>query len=128
MYNDLFDFRPSNKEMAALILVVLIVLVVCFGAGYLLGVERTQDLYDHGSGAAGVGQQIGEAGAAVGDAAAGVSAAAGTADKIGAGLADAKGTAQYIHSTAQTSAELIGECQSIIRSIRARGQKGTTAY
>ena len=122
MYDDFFDIRPNNKEMAALILVVLIILVVTFSAGYLLGVERTQDVHDNGGGAAGAGQQIEQAGADIQHAADGIKEAAGTADKIGAGIESAKESAQYIHSTADTSAELVSECQSIIAGIRARGQ------
>ena len=128
MYNDLFDFRPNNKEMAALILVVLIILVVTFSAGYLLGVERTQDVYGNGSGAAGVGKQIGQAGADIQHAEAGISQAAGTADKIGSGIADAKESAGYIHSTAADSAGIVSECQSILEGIRRRGAQDQAAH
>ena len=127
MYDDLFDFRPNNKEMAALILIVFIILVAVFSAGYMLGISSAgPDVHDNGGGAAGAGQQIEQAGADIGHAAEGIKEAAGTADKIGAGITDAKGTAQYIHSTANTSAELVAECQSIIDGIRARGQAAKT--
>jgi hypothetical protein len=122
MWDDFFELRPTNKEMAALILGVFIILVVVFSAGYLLGVERTKDVYSNGSGAAGIGQQIEQAGADIGSAKEGIEAAAGHADKVGSGIETAKESAQYIHSTADTSAELIAECQSIIEGIRARGQ------
>ena len=126
MYYDFSDIGPNNKEMAALILGVLIFLVVVFGLGYLLGFERTKDIYSNGSGAAGVGEQIEQAGTDIQHAADGIKEAAGTADKIGAGIESAKESAQYIHSTADTSAELIAECQSIIAGIRARGQAAKT--
>ena len=122
MYNDFFDIRLKNKEVAALILVVLIFVVVIFGLGYMLGVARTKDVYSNGSGAAGVGEQIEQAGTDIQHAADGIKEAAGTADKIGSGIKDAKDTAGYIQSTADTSAELISECQSIIAGIRARGK------
>ena len=122
MWDDIFDIRPTNKEMAALILGVFVFLVAAFSAGYMLGVERTKDVYSNGSGAAGVGQQIEQAGADIGSAKTGIEAAAGHADKIGSGIETAKESAQYIHSTADTSAELVAECQSIIEGIRARGK------
>ena len=122
MYNDLFDFRPSNKEMAALILVVLIVLVVCFGAGYLLGVERTQDLYDNGGGAGQVGGQLEQAEVnqhAITD---GISHAEGTGQSIaGAGHAIAE-SAGHIAGGVTEAAGLIDECQQIIGRVRNRGQ------
>jgi methyl-accepting chemotaxis protein len=122
MWDDFFELRPTNKEMAALILGVFVFLVAAFGLGYLLGVERTKDVYSDGSGTAGVGEQIEQAGTDIQHAADGIKEAAGTADKIGAGIESAKESAQYIHSTADTSAELVAECQSIIAGIRARGQ------
>jgi methyl-accepting chemotaxis protein len=127
MWDDIFDIRPTNKEMAALILSMFVFLVAAFSLGYMLGVERTREnLHDNGNGAAGVGEQIGQAGTDIQHAADGIKEAAGTADKIGAGIETAKESAQYIHSTADTSAELISECQSIIAGIRARGQAAKT--
>jgi hypothetical protein len=122
MYYDFSDIGPNNKEMAALIIGVLIFMVATFGLGYMLGVERTKDVYSNGSGAAGVGEQIEQAGTDIQHAADGIKEAAGTADKIGSGIKDAKDTAGYIQSTVDTSAELVSECQSIIAGIRARGQ------
>ena len=122
MYNDLFDIGPDNKEMAALILIVFIILVAVFSAGYMLGISSAgPDVHDNGGGAAGAGQQIQQAGADIGHAADGIQEAERTADKIGSGIADAKGTAQYIHSTAADSAGIVSECQSIIARVRARG-------
>lgn len=125
---DFSDIGPNNKEMAALIIGVLIILVVVFSAGYMLGVERTKDIYSNGSGTAGVGEQIEQAGTDIQHAADGIKEAAGTADKIGAGIESAKESAKYIHSTANTSGELISECQSIIEGTRARGQAAAIKY
>lgn len=128
MYNDLFDIRLTNKEILTCILVVLIVLVGAFGCGYLLGVERTKDLHDNGSGAAGAGQQIEQAGADIQHAADGISQAAGTAGAVSGTIKDAAGTAQYIHSTAADSAGLVAECQSIIERVRARGAQDQASH
>ena len=129
MYNDLFDIGPDNKEMAALILIVFALLVAVFGCGYMLGISSAgPDVHDHGSGAAGAGQQIEQAGADIQHAADGIKEAERTADQIGTGLAGAKKSAQYIQSTANTSAELISECQSIIARVRARGAQDPAAH
>ena len=128
MYDDFFDIRLTNKEILTVVLVVLIVLVGAFGSGYLLGVERAKDVHDNGSGAAGAGQQIEQAGTDIQHAADGIRQAAGTADKIGTGLAGAKESAQYIHSTAKTSAELVSECQSILEGIRSRGAQDAPTH
>ena len=118
---DIPRLRPTNKETAVAILIVTVLLVVIFCAGYLLGVERTKDIYSNGSGAAGVGEQIEQAGTDIQHAADGIKEAQGTADKIGSGIEDAKDTAGYIQSTTETSVELVAECQSIIDGIQARG-------
>ena len=53
---ELFDIRPTNKEVAFGVLGVLVFLVVAFSLGYMLGVERTrEDVHNNGSTAAGVG-------------------------------------------------------------------------
>ena len=127
MYNDLFDIGPDNKEMAIAILIVFAVLVAVFSAGYMLGISSAgPDVHDNGGGTAGAGQQIEQAGADIQHAADGIREAERAADKIGAGIKNAKESAQYIQSTANTSAELISECQSIIGRVRARGAQDAT--
>ena len=128
MWDELFDLRPTNKEMAALILGVFVFLVAAFGLGYLLGVERTKDVHDNGGGAAGAGQQIQQAGADIQHAADGIHEAEKSADKIGAGITNAKESAQYIHSTAADSAGIVAECQSILEGIRRRGAQDQSAH
>ena len=123
---DLSELEITGKDVAVSVLIAVVFLVVAFGLGYLLGCERTKDIYSNGSGAAGVGEQIEQAGTDIQHAADGIKEAAGTADKIGSGIKDAKDTAGYIQSTADTSAELVSECQSIIAGIRARGQAAKT--
>ena len=129
MYNDLFDIGPDNKEMAIAILIVFALLVAVFGCGYMLGISSAgPDVHDNGSGAAGDGQQIEQAGADIQHAAEGISQAAGTADQIGSTIKDAKDTAGYIHSTAADSAGIVAECQSILEGIRRRGATDQAAH
>ena len=126
---DVSELRPNGKEIAIAIIVVTVLLVVIFCAGYMLGLRNAgnagKDVLDNGNGTAALGSQLTETETAVNNAKNGIEAAAGTADHIGAGIADAKESAGYIQHTADTSAEIIADCQSIIDAIRARGQAGT---
>jgi hypothetical protein len=119
---DLSELEITGKDVAVSVLIAVVFLVVAFGLGYLLGCERTKDIYSNGSGAEPIGKELEQVGTNISDAKAGIEAAAGHADKVSSGIESAKESAQYIHSTADTSAELIAECQSIIEGIRARGQ------
>lgn len=122
---DVSGLRPQNKETAVAILIAVAVLVAVFCAGYMLGLRNAgKDVPDNGNGTAAVGSQLTETETAVNNAKNGIEEAAGTADHIGAGIADAKESAGYIQHTADTSAEIIAECQSIIDAVRARGQAG----
>ena len=122
MYNDLFDLRPTNKEVAFGILAVFALLLLAGVGGYLLGVERTQDLYDNGGGAGQVGGQLEQAEVnqhAITD---GISHAEGTGQSIaGAGHAIAE-SAGHIAGGVTEAAGLIDECQQILGRIRNRGQ------
>ena len=126
---DVSELRPNGKEIAIAIIVVTVLLVVIFCAGYMLGLRNAgnagKDVPDNGNGTAAVGSQLAETETAVNNAKNGIEAASGTADHIGAGIADAKESAGYIQHTADTSAEIIADCKSIIDAIRARGQAGT---
>lgn len=129
---DIPRLRPTNKETAVAILIVTVMLVVIFCTGYMLGLRNAgntgKDVLDNGNGTAALGSQLTETETAVNNAKNGIEAAAGTADHIGAGIADAKESAGYIQHTADTSAEIIADCQSIIDAIRARGQAGKVTH
>lgn len=131
---DIPRLRPTNKETAVAILIVFVLLVVAGGIGYMLGLRNAgtgtggENIHDNGNGTAAVGSQLTETETAVNNAKNGIEAAAGTADHIGAGIADAKESAGYIQHTADTSAEIIADCQSIIDAVRARGQAGKATH
>ena len=125
----MYDFSEldiSRKEMAVLVLVVFIFMVVVFSTGYCVGLWHGNKISDNGTGIESVGKELEQAGANISDAKAGIEAAAGHADKVSSGIESAKESAEYIHSTANTSGELISECKSIIAGIRARGQAAKT--
>ena len=119
---DIQFLKPTGKEMAVGILIVLAVLVGTFCAGYCLGIRN---VHDNGSGTEPISTELGDVGTAISNAGEGIQAAQGTADAISGTIADAQNTADYISGTAKDSTELISECQSIIERIRSRGTAQT---
>ena len=117
---DIPFFRPPDKNTAAVIIGAVVLLVVVFSAGYMLGLRNVSD---HGGGADTVGNQLAETGTAIQHAKDGIDQAAGTAGAVAETVADAQGTAEYLSGTVNDSAELIADCQRIIRQVRARGKK-----
>lgn len=117
---DISGFRPNNEKTATLILIVFACMVAAGFTGYLLGLRHVSD---HGGGADAVGNQLAETGTDIQHAKDRIDQAAGTADKVGAGIGAAKESAGYLQHTADTSAELIADCQQIVARVRARGKK-----
>ena len=121
---ELFDIRPTNKEVAFGVLGVLVFLVVAFSLGYMLGVERTrEDVHNNGSTAAGVGNAIESAGLGISTAKSRIDNAAAAADRVEARISDAQGRVEYLKTTADDGRRLIAECQSILREVRAGGKE-----
>ena len=119
----MYDVRrlfSEGKTDHVVAVVALVVFVVGFVSGYMFGLRHVSD---HGSGADTVGNQLEQAGTNIQNAKDGIDQAAGTADQIGAGIGAVKESAGYLQHTADTSAELIADCQRIIRQVRARGKK-----
>lgn len=124
MWN-VYEYRPNDEKVAAMLLVAVVCLVGAFSIGYCIGVRN---VHDNGSGTQPITNELGQAGTAIENAGAGIEAAAGTADQIGSTIKDAKDTAGYIHSTAADSAGIISECQSILKGIRSRGKTDQAAH
>ena len=122
---NVYEYRPGDEKVAALLLIIVVCMVVAGTIGYMLGLRN---VHDDGSGNAGAGQQIEQAGTNIQHAADGIKEAAGTADQIGSTIKDAKDTAGYIHGTAADSATIISECQSILKTIRSRGKTDQAAH
>ena len=119
----MYDVRrlfSEGKTDHVVAVVALVVFVVGFVSGYMLGLRNVSD---HGGGADTVGNQLAETGTAIQHAKDGIDQAAGTADKVGAGIGAAKESAGYLQHTADTSAELIADCQRIIETVRRRGKE-----
>ena len=121
---DVSGLRPNNEKTAALILISVIVLVVFFCAGYLLGLRNAgKDIPDNGNAAQHVRDEIKSAGSNIGAAKSGIDNAAAAADRIEERIADAQERADYLKGTADEGRRIIAECQSILREVRARGKK-----
>ena len=126
---DVQDLRPTNKEMAVLVLVVLIFMVVVFGSGYMLGLRNAdtgtggENLHDNGDPAAGIRNEITNAGSGVSAAVSGIDNASAAADRVEARISDAQERAEYVKGTADEGRRIIAECQSILREVRSRGKE-----
>ena len=126
MHDDLFNLRPTNKEVAFSNLGVLIFLVVAFSLGYMLGVTHTREnVHDNGDSAAGVRTEIDAAGSGISTAKSRIDNAAAAAGRIEERIDNAAERAEYVKTTAAEGQRIIAECQSIIDAVRARGQAGT---
>ena len=121
---DVQDLRPTNKEMAVLVLVVLVFMVVVFGSGYMLGLHNAgKDVPDNGDPAAGVRNEIDAAGSGISTAKSRIDNAAAAADRVEARISDAQERAEYLKGTADEGRRIIAECQSILREVRSRGKE-----
>ena len=121
---DVQDLRPTNKEMAVLVLVVLVFMVVVFGSGYMLGLHNAgKDVPDNGDPAAGVRNEIDAAGSSVSTAKSRIDNAAAAADRVEARISDAQGRVEYLKTTADDGRRIIAECKSIIDAVRAGGKE-----
>lgn len=119
---DISELEIKGKDIALAVLICVVILVVCFCAGYLLGWERAEDVYCNGSGTESVGQQLNEVGTNISNATAGIGQAENHAGNVEAGIGNAQESTEYLQGTVSTSAELIGQSKSIIDAIRRRGK------
>ena len=121
---DVQDLRPTNKEMAVLVLVVFVFMVVVFGTGYMLGLHNAgKDIPDNGDPAAGVRTEIDAAGSGISTAKSRIDNAAAAADRVEARISDAQERAEYLKGTADEGRRIIAECQSILRAVRSGGKE-----
>ena len=118
--NELFDLRPTNKEVAFGIVFVFVFLVVSFCIGYLLGIERAK-VPDNGSGTQPISNELGQAGTNIQHAKDGIESAQSTASDIAISI-------DYLQGTAHTSGEIIAECKRIVKEVRSRGKTDTAPH
>ena len=118
--NELFDLRPTNKEVAFGIIFVFVFLVASFCIGYLLGVERSK-VPDNGNGTQPISTELGQAGSNISNAKDGIESAQHTTSDIAI-------TVDYLKGTAHTSGEIIAECKRIVETVRSRGEADKTPH
>lgn len=122
--HDVSGFRPQNEKTAALILISVIVLVVIFSAGYLLGLRNAgAGVHDNGNGIDDIREQYQHIEVKQQQITNGLESAVGRSDA-------AAETAGRIEERAGAAAQsvtdagiLLDECQQIIGRVRNRGKK-----
>ena len=121
---DVQEYRPGDEKTAIALLVIVVLMVAFFCAGYLFGIRN---VHDNGNGVEPISNELGQVGADIGNATAGIGQAENHAGNIEAGIGNAQESAEYLQGTVSTSAELINQCQQIIARIRQRGKTNTPA-
>ena len=131
-YDDFFNLKATNKEMAYGILFVVIILVLCFSAGYLLGVERaggnsheTGGIQDNGTGINDAREQFGTVTECQHEITAGISESKEAAARIEGGIQQINSSAEQSAAAVSESGNLISDCQQIIGTVRNRGKTYT---
>ena len=126
---DVSELRPTNKEIAVGILIVTLVLVVVFSAGYLLGLTNAgTGVSDNGDAAQHVRTELESAGSDISAAGSGIDNAAAAAGRVEKRISDAQERVSYIQGTTAESKRIVEECQSILREVRSRGETDTAPH
>lgn len=86
---------------------------------------RSCGVHDNGNGADAVRNQLDTAGSNQQSITAGIENAAGTAGRSEAAINNADAAAERIESGQREAAAIIADCQSIVRTVRARGKSKT---
>ena len=124
---DISELEIKGKDMAIAVLIVVVFLVAVFLAGYCIGVERTEDLYNNGAGTGDAGKQLGEAVSNQQQITDGIKDAEHTSTGIAETSAAIAESAVHIEAGIGEAAGLIDSSQQILGRIRNRGQAGTPA-
>ena len=125
---DIHNFRPTNKEILTVVLIVLAFLVGAFGCGYLLGVERTKDIHDNGNGIDAVREQYQHIEVNQRQITDGLESAVQRSDSIEERSNRIEERAVRSETAVNDAGKLIDECQQIIGRVRNRGKTGTTSH
>lgn len=116
MWN-VYEYRPNDEKVAAILLVVVVCLVVTFSFGYMLGIRN---VHDNGAGTEPIGQQFEQVGTNISNAKEGIDSAQNH-------IATGTESVDYLQGTVSTSAELVADCKRILAEIRSRGKTDKAA-
>lgn len=122
MYEDLFDIRPTKKEISMAIIVVVVILALCFSAGYLLGVKRAGDVSNHGDGTDNIREQLGTTAVNQRELTEGIAGAESGVARIEGRVQQVSASAERVEAGVTEAGRLINECQQIIGTVRNRGK------
>ena len=125
---DVSELRPNGKEIAVAILIVVILLVVIFCTGYMLGLRNAgTDVSDNGKRIEDVRNELSTATERQREITSGLESTVqrSVAAEERAGRIEER--AVRSESVVRDAGVLIDECQQIIGRVRNRGQKGTTS-
>ena len=125
---DFSDLKPTTKEMAVLIIGVVLFLVVVFSAGYYVGLRNAGSVPNNGTGIDDIREQYQhievnqqQITSGLNSAVAGSHAAAETAGRI-------EERAGSVAESVADAGVLIDECQQLIGTIRNRGKAGKAPH
>ena len=125
---DVSELRPNGKEIAVAILIVVILLVVIFCTGYMLGLRNAgTDIHDNGKRIDDIREQLGTAISNQQQITNGLEGAVQRSDAAEERAGRIEERAVRSESVVRDAGVLIDECQQIIGRVRNRGQKGTTS-
>ena len=131
---NVYDYRPGDEKVAAMLLGAVVFMVVVFSAGYLLGFHNAGSAIGDGgsSGVEQVGQHIQSAVTGQREITERIDGLQNGSDKISgrieagaAGIEAAAAANSNAESLVRESGELIAEGQRILQTIRRRKEKGT---
>ena len=125
---DVSELRPNGKEIAIAIIVVTVLLVVIFCAGYMLGLRNAgTDVSDNGKRIEDVRNELSTATERQREITSGLESAVQRSDAAEERAGRIEERAVRSESVVRDAGVLIDECQQIIGRVRNRGQKGTPA-
>ena len=118
---DISELEIKGKDMAVAVLIVVILLVAVFCAGYMLGLRA--NVPDHGDGVGNIGEQLGTAVSNQQQITDGVGSAKEGAAHIETGIQHVAESAEQSAAAVSEAAGLIDSSQQILGRIRNRGKK-----
>ena len=126
---DVSELRPNGKEIAVAILIVVILLVVIFCTGYMLGLRNAgTDVSDNGKRIEDVRNELSTATERQREITSGLESAVQRSDSIEERSNRIEERAVRSESVVRDAGVLIDECQQIIGRVRNRGQAGKVTH
>ena len=126
---DVSELRPNGKEIAVAILIVVILLVVIFCTGYMLGLRNAgTDVSDNGKRIEDVRNELSTATERQREITSGLESAVKRSDSIEERSNRIEERAVRSESVVRDAGVLIDECQQIIGRVRNRGQAGKVTH